>query len=70
MEGVRNRSIVLKKASWADSEEMAFFFTDTVRMLSEFNNTQSKLTSLIGNGAIVAGVTDNNRLDLFFFIFY
>jgi len=62
MEGVKNRSIVLEKSSWADSEEMAFFFTDTVRMLSEFHRTQMAFTSLIGEGAIMGAITKNNRL--------
>ncbi|MCF6288110.1 MAG: hypothetical protein L3J53_02595 [Proteobacteria bacterium] len=62
MQGVKNRSIVLEKASWVDSEEMAFFFTDTVRMLSEFNSTQSKLTRLTGDSAIMGAMTGNNRL--------
>lgn len=62
MQGVNNRSIVLEKASWVDSEEMAFFFTDTVRMLAEFNSTQSKLTSLTGDSTIMGAMAGNNRL--------
>lgn len=64
MQGVKNRNIVLEKTRLIDSEEMAYFFTDTVRMLSEFNNTQSKLTHLIADrdSAIMGGMTDNNRL--------
>jgi len=61
MDGVKDRSIVLEKAGWADSEEMAFFFTDTVRMLSEFHHSQTALTSLIGDSSIMGGMTDNNR---------
>ena len=61
MQGVENRATVLEKANWVDSEEMAFFFTGTVRMLSDFHNNQATLNSLIGDRTIMGGFTNNKR---------
>jgi hypothetical protein len=62
MEGVENRIVALEKANWANSEGMAFFFANTVRMLAAFHSSQGGLASLTGDGPVVGGLTHDKRL--------
>lgn len=62
MDGVEDREVALEKAVVADSEGLAVFYANTVRMLAAFHVSHRRLSSLTGEGPVVGGLTEDNRL--------